>query len=72
MAGEFHRQRSLASYGPWGHKELDTFSMVPGSESQGVKKCARIRSENHKEYDSLGYLVIDLPLKSEVVLPLSL
>lgn len=46
--------------------------MVPGSESQGVKKCARIRSENHKEYDSLGYLVIVLPLKSEVVLPLSL
>ena len=22
--GEFHRQRSLASYNPWGHKESDT------------------------------------------------
>ena len=22
--GEFHGQRSLASYSPWGHKELDT------------------------------------------------
>ena len=23
MPGEFHGQRSLAGYGPWGHKELD-------------------------------------------------
>ena len=24
LSGEFHEQRSLASYGPWGHKELNT------------------------------------------------
>ena len=24
LTGEFHGQRSLAGYSPWGHKELDT------------------------------------------------
>ena len=24
LAGEFHRQRSLVGYSPWGHKEFDT------------------------------------------------
>ena len=24
LTGEFHGQRSLASYSPWGHEELDT------------------------------------------------
>ena len=24
LAGEFHRQRSLVGYSPWGHKQLDT------------------------------------------------
>ena len=24
LPGEFHRQRSLAGYNPWGHKESDT------------------------------------------------
>ena len=24
LPGKFHRQRSLAGYSPWGHKELDT------------------------------------------------
>ena len=24
MPGEFHGQRSLEGYSPWGHKELDT------------------------------------------------
>ena len=24
LAGEFHRQRSLEGYNPWGHRELDT------------------------------------------------
>jgi len=24
LSGEFHGQRSLAGYSPWGHKELDT------------------------------------------------
>ena len=24
LLGEFHRERSLVGYSPWGHKELDT------------------------------------------------
>ena len=24
LLGQFHRQRSLACYSPWGHRELDT------------------------------------------------
>ena len=24
LSREFHRQRNLVSYSPWGHKELDT------------------------------------------------
>ena len=24
LSGEFHEQRSLAGYNPWGHKESDT------------------------------------------------
>ena len=24
LAGEFHGQRNLVGYSPWGHKELDT------------------------------------------------
>ena len=27
--GEFHGQRSLAGYNPWGHKELDTNEWLP-------------------------------------------
>ena len=28
LPGEFHGQRSLAGYSPWGHKELDTTEQV--------------------------------------------
>ena len=28
MSGEFHRQRILAGYGPWGRKELDTTEYI--------------------------------------------
>ena len=27
LPGKFHRQRSLAGYSPWGHKELDMTQM---------------------------------------------
>ena len=26
--GEFHGQKSLAGFSPWGHKELDTLLMI--------------------------------------------
>ena len=28
LAGEPHRQRSLAGYNPWGHKELDRTKVI--------------------------------------------
>ena len=28
LPGEFHEQRCLASYSPWGHKELDTIEQL--------------------------------------------
>ena len=31
LPGEFHRQRSLVSYGPWDHKELDTTEQLTQS-----------------------------------------
>jgi len=33
--GEFHGQRSLAGYSPWGHKELDTTERLTLSLSFG-------------------------------------
>ena len=32
-AGEFHEQRSLAGYSPWGHKEWDT--------AEQLSQCSR-------------------------------
>ena len=32
LPGEFHGQRSLVSYGPWGHKEPDTTERMNNNE----------------------------------------
>ena len=32
LAGEFHGQRSLAGYSPWGHRELDTTGRLSTQE----------------------------------------
>ena len=32
VLGEFHGQRSLAGYSPWGHKELDTTEQLTHNE----------------------------------------
>ena len=38
LPGESHGQRSLVSYGPWGHKESDTSAMlVRGQRGRGDK-----------------------------------
>jgi len=34
--GEFHRQRSLAGYSPWGHKESDMTEWLPLSPSKDL------------------------------------
>ena len=36
LAGEFHGQKSLAGYSPWGHKEWDTTEQLTLSPSQIV------------------------------------
>ena len=33
--GEFHGQRILAGYGPWGHKESDTAEQLTLALAQG-------------------------------------
>ena len=33
MPGEFHGQRSLAGYSPWGHKESDTAERLTHTEA---------------------------------------
>ena len=34
LLGESHRQRSLAGYSPWGHKESDTTEMTEYTQKQ--------------------------------------
>ena len=33
MIGEFHEQRSLAGYTPWGHKESDTTELLTHTQN---------------------------------------
>ena len=42
LPGEFHRQRSLAGYSPWGHKELDTTEQRTLSHSQYPNEISAI------------------------------
>ena len=42
LPGEFHGQRSLVDYSPWGHKELDTTEQLTLGTSlvvQGLRSC---------------------------------
>ena len=39
LSGEFHGQRSLVSYSPWGHKEWDMTSMQAGLWHSYILKC---------------------------------
>ena len=38
MPREFHGQRNLVSYSPWGHKESDTTEQLPLWNSEKVKE----------------------------------
>ena len=45
LSGEFHGQRSLAGYNPWGRKELDTTEQLQGgpispSEKKICPECS--------------------------------
>ena len=38
LPGEFHGQKRLAGYSPWGRKELDTTERLHSTEAEDVKK----------------------------------
>ena len=42
LHGEFHGQRSLASYSPWGHKELDMTKVTENSHTHIYTELIRI------------------------------
>ena len=42
LSGEFHGQRSLASYSPWGHKELDMTKVTENSHTHIYTELIRI------------------------------
>ena len=57
LPGEFHGQRSLAGYSPWGHKKLDTaeeltlplcyqYSTVAKTTSQNRRGCTGVAGES--------------------------
>ena len=46
MPGEFHGQRSLAGYGPWGPKELDTTEATEHAFS--IEDRGRSREEGRR------------------------
>ena len=49
--GEFHGQRSLVGYNPWGHKELDT------TEKQQQQQLKHICAGTHTcIYDTLKFI----------------
>ena len=48
LSGEFHGQRSLEGYIPWGHKELDTTEQLTLSEKGFTKPKQRNIYEKYK------------------------
>ena len=45
LPGEFHEQRSLVGYGPWGHKESDMIERLTPEKQRKVKKGLDISGE---------------------------
>ena len=66
LDGEFHGQRSLAGYSPWGWKELDTteqltcISLVSGGQSVGASASASVLPINIQGWFPLGLTVLIL------------
>ena len=38
LAGEFHGQKSLAGYSPWGHKESDTTEQLSTAQHKSYRE----------------------------------
>ena len=43
LPGEFHGQRSLAGYSPWGHKESDTTEQLTHTQAVLSLFCVGVR-----------------------------
>ena len=39
LPGEFHEQKNLVGYSPWGHKELDTTEWLTHTHILNVHTC---------------------------------
>ena len=57
LLGEFHGQKNLSGYSPWGHKESDTSERLTLSVKEGKKKvyhplCRLMRADlgNHRTF----------------------
>ena len=48
LPGEFHGQRSLAGYSPWGHKELDTTERLTLSRSKEEAQAEKAKEEQRR------------------------
>ena len=56
LPGKFHRQGSLASYSPWGHRELD----VPSCFSH-VQLFAALWTMAHQAALAMGFFQVRIP-----------
>ena len=59
LPGESHRQRSLAGYSPWGHKELDTTKRLTLSLSASISSSSASRSQ----MQTIGWLALPFDLQ---------
>ena len=55
LSGEFHGQRSLASYSPWGHKESDTTKQLTHSHT----KFNYSQSDFQNEYAKMKFKYLE-------------
>ena len=62
LPGEFHRQRSLEGYSPWGHKELDTVEQLTLSLSWFPVLYGKSLSLMNFMYSSSFFCMSNIPL----------
>ena len=57
LPGEFHGQRSLASYSPWGHKESDTARQPTHAYTIDLDEAQLYEYASGCKSDGLGFLL---------------
>ena len=50
LPGEFHGQRSLAGYSPWGGKESDTTEQLSLTQSKGIQSYIQGYTTTYVKY----------------------